>query len=1055
MKQGVLVRQTNSESQLMELSAPAKGLALALDRADEIVSCRYLSCLNQFDVAEVGGGQGVVSVRKIETIAYDKHEKLIDKLTNVYNVLMGAGTCLVYIIVSDGKKCDFYLGARDKDSVKANTHGASLADAFVGNFPGSRMSSALRPQATAKLLESVFKNQYGTRNHVVSVSGVPSLKTDSGEKFIQGMENLIDSMRGKKFSAIVMAEALGNSALQEIRRGYEDLYSQLAPFAMVDVNNGVNESVAKTATHTEGFTEGIMKSLSRSRGTARSTTTTTNKSENYSRNCITSFCVDIFGGKSGSTENTGNSTGVTDNEQTAEQTGEQKSSQKQDATGETDTHGSSKSCQVRLQNKTIQEQLKKIDRTLERLQLCEDLGAWKSAAYFIAEDKKVASIAAHTYNSLMRGKDVAGQPALLNIWEDTPEMVGKLEGVVTALSRFTHPMFGLPSTVGSASSEILVDPAVVVSGAELAQLMGMPTKSLPGLPVMEFAPFGRDVVRHAVENSDRPAICLGNVFHMGEDGTSAVDIDLQSLAMHTFVTGTTGSGKSNTVYHLLNELLKRGLGFLVVEPAKGEYKNIFGGVQGVRVFGTNANLMDLFRIDPFAFGSKIHILEHIDKLMEIFKACWSMYAAMPSLLKQALVRCYEEKGWDVERSVNYEGRIFPGFQDLLRVLPEIIAESDFEGEVKGNYVGALVERVRELTEGIERQVFSGAAVPDDLLFDGKCIVDLSRGLSTETKSLVMGIIVMRMYEYLSSSSTEKGMNQPLRHVTVLEEAHNLLRKTNMQQSQEGSNVQGKAVEMLTNAICEMRTYGEGFVIVDQSPMALDDSVVRNTNTKILHRITTADDYTLVGKSAGVTEEQLPEIPKLRDGVAVVFQNNWLQPVLCHVNRFTDAKPYTYKPQDDGVAKRREQLGVLVKVFFGRRCGMSEKLCANFVSENAEKVVAYWSKAEPSLSRQIPDLISLLKDGRDAIDESSRGRVMAVLNALLPMDVLRGIAYAAKPSNSLSVVERLRVKLRLLIGFKRNQVAELEVLKFLLIGMAEQDHRCDIALKGFLSRYVKS
>lgn len=1058
MKQGGIEQQLRTYPQFAEPIGTAKNLVLALDRADEVVSCRYLACLNQYEVASSEARQGVVSIRKIETIAYDKHERLIDKLTNVYNVLMGTKTTLVYMIVSDGKSCDFYLGARGEDTVRTNTHGSSLKDAFVGNFPGSRMSSVLRPQATAKLLETVLKNQskaQNYKNHVVSVSGVPSLKTEAGDKFIQGMENMLDSMRGKKFSAIIIADALEHAELQEIRRGYEDLYSQLAPFATIDINNGINESEAKTVTHTEGFTEGIMKSLSKSRGTAHSTTTTTNTSENYTRNCITSFFVNIFGGKSGSTENMGHSNGDTVNEQTAEQSGEQKSSQKQDAVGSTDTYGTSKSCQVRLQNKTIQEQLKKIDRTLERLQLCEDLGAWKSAAYFIAEDKKIASIAARTYNSIMRGKDVAGQPALLNVWESSPEMASRLDGVLAALSNFKHPRFHFPSSINGASTDILVDPSVVVSGSELAQLMGMPTKSLPGLPVMEFAPFGRDVVRHVVDVSPRPSVHMGNVFHMGEDGTSRVDIDLQSLTMHTFVTGTTGSGKSNTVYHLLNELLKHDIGFLVVEPAKGEYKNIFGGVPGVRVFGTNANIMDLFKVNPFSFGPKIHVLEHVDKLMEIFKACWSMYAAMPSLLKQAVIRCYEDKGWDVERSVNYDGRIFPGFADLLKVLPEVIAESDFEGEVKGNYVGALVERVRELTEGIERQVFAGEPVSDDILFDGKCIVDLSRGLSAETKSLVMGVIVMRMFEYHSSKSLSKGMNQALKHVTVLEEAHNLLRKTSMQQSQEGANVQGKAVEMITNAICEMRTYGEGFVIVDQSPTALDDSVVRNTNTKIVHRITTSDDYTFVGRSAGATDEQLTEIPKLRDGVAVIFQNNWLQPVLCHMDRFIEAKPYSYESSDDGIAIRREQLGYLVKAAWSRRCGMDEKMLRKFLAEKSEQMTAYWSKEEPMLAHRISELIAAVKSGRDIIDGNDCNGFKGLLRALLPMDVFSKIVCVAKPTNVSVVVERMRVKLRLMIEFQRNQLVELEVLKFMLIEMAEADHRYDVVLQAFRLMYIKN
>ena len=57
---------------------------------------------------------------------------------------------------------------------------------------------------------------------------------------------------------------------------------------------------------------------------------------------------------------------------------------------------------------------------------------------------------------------------------------------------------------------------------------------------------------------------------------------------------------------------------------------------------------------------------------------------------------------------------------------------------------------------------------------------------------------MRLSEHRMSDAT--GMNQPLKHVTVLEEAHNILKRTSTEQSSESSNVAGKAVEMLSNAI---------------------------------------------------------------------------------------------------------------------------------------------------------------------------------------------------------------------------------------------------------------
>ena len=109
----------------------------------------------------------------------------------------------------------------------------------------------------------------------------------------------------------------------------------------------------------------------------------------------------------------------------------------------------------------------------------------------------------------------------------------------------------------------------------------------------------------------------------------------------------------------------------------------------------------------------------------------------------------------------------------------------------------------------------------------------------------MGILIMRLSEYRMSTAGE--MNVSLHHVTVLEEAHNILKRTSTEQNLDDSNVVGKSVEMISNAIAEMRTYGEGFIIADQSPSAVDMSAIRNTNTKIIMRLPDEQDRHLAGK----------------------------------------------------------------------------------------------------------------------------------------------------------------------------------------------------------------
>lgn len=179
--------------------------------------------------------------------------------------------------------------------------------------------------------------------------------------------------------------------------------------------------------------------------------------------------------------------------------------------------------------------------------------------------------------------------------------------------------------------------------------LGLPTRSVHGLPIIEHAEFGRNVPDETVPDADKME--LGKIYHMGREEKADLILNRQAMASHTFVTGSTGTGKSNAVYHLLDEITKDGrTSFLVVEPAKGEYKNVFGSRADVKVFGTNPRETPLLRINPFAFPQNIHILEHIDRLVEIFNACWPMYAAMPAVLKDAIERSYQKVGWDLRNS---------------------------------------------------------------------------------------------------------------------------------------------------------------------------------------------------------------------------------------------------------------------------------------------------------------------------------------------------------------------------------------------------------------------
>ena len=563
--------------------------------------------------------------------------------------------------------------------------------------------------------------------------------------------------------------------------------------------------------------------------------------------------------------------------------------------GTTSTVGSSKNFTITIQDKHILEIQKRIDKQLERIEICESTGLWSTGAYFLSynTDRSTAEIGATIFRSIMQGEQSGVENSAINTWY--PESESKFKNIVSYLGTLSHPLFLYDSPTTDSKIEML--PTSLLSSKELAIMMGLPRKSVPGLPVIEHISMGKEVV--TLNKSDSgDQLKLGCIFDQGiERKDNEVYLDAKSLTQHTFVTGSTGCGKSNTIYYLIKQIRDQTNApkFLVIEPAKGEYKDVFGNEH---IYGTNPLKTPLLKINPFRFPEGVHVLEHIDRLVEIFNVCWPMYAAMPAVLKEAILNSYEDCGWDLYNSTNkFSNKLFPTFADLLNELVLVINTSAYSEEVKSNYQGSLVTRVKSLNNGLCKQIFSGHELGDAKLFDENVIVDLSRIGSQETKSLIMGILIMRLSEYRSNSNIRH--NSELRHITILEEAHNILRRNSVEQSGEGSNVSGKSVEMISNAIAEMRTYGEGFIIVDQSPGAVDVSAIRNTNVKIIMRLPDDSDRKVAGKASGMKDNQVDEIAKLPTGVAVVYQNDWEEPVLCKIGKFEDKEiSFEFHPKED-------------------------------------------------------------------------------------------------------------------------------------------------------------
>ena len=546
-------------------------------------------------------------------------------------------------------------------------------------------------------------------------------------------------------------------------------------------------------------------------------------------------------------------------------------------------YGQSNSKSYTYENYEVKHTIEHIEQQMKRLEESVSYGLWRFATYVISPDYATTDKVASMYLSLTQGKESFVEGTAINKWLSTE--TDKVDGIFGFLRLLRHPIFCKEEAES-------VTATTLVSGVELARSLSFPQKSVSGFPVYQCARFGRNSASINYED----ALQLGNIYHMRNAEKAIINLARNSLTSHVFITGSTGSGKTNTVFKLLEQV---DVPFLVVEPAKGEYKEVFGGYPDVRVLGTNPKISELLRINPFEFPAEIAVSEHIDRLVELFNVCWPMYAAMPAILKDAMIKAYKAAGWDIEYSENsFAEHLIPTFTDLLEQIRLVLNESEYSSDNKSDYTGALVTRVKSLTNGINGMVFTANSIPDTELFDEKVIIDLSRVGSVETRSLIMGILVMKLQEYRMSSS--KPTNNALKHITVLEEAHNLLKRTSTEQSSESANITGKSVEMITSAIAEIRSYGEGFVIVDQAPGLLDMAVIRNTNTKIIHRLPDQMDRELVGKAAGLNDQQIDELAKLECGIAAIYQNDWIEPVLGKIYEFSPVQKKSIQYTDSKI-----------------------------------------------------------------------------------------------------------------------------------------------------------
>jgi hypothetical protein len=411
----------------------------------------------------------------------------------------------------------------------------------------------------------------------------------------------------------------------------------------------------------------------------------------------------------------------------------------------------------------------------------------------------------------------------------------------------------------------------VLTAKELARLAQLPSDSYDGYDVKKQNDFE---VSTLVFEDTEAQWTMGKKFARNVLTETEVVFPYKNLRQHCLISGITGSGKTNTVMSLLKN---SPVPYLIIEPTKQEYRHLLSIDKNIKVFTPGNERLSPIRLNPFYFPKGISVMSHIDSLKAVFMSAFSMYASMPNILEQCLYSIYQKLGWDLNTSINvfatnnlsYEH--YPTLTLLYDEIDEYLDNSGYAEEQKSNIRAALLTRIKSLMTGSKGKLLNTTESLDfSELLQSKTIIELEEIADEDDKALIMGLFFIRLSEQFKIEA-DLVLDADLKHFTIIEEAHRLFKNHSENQNPEVANTKGKAVEFFCNILSEIRSKGEGIIIVDQVPTKLAPDALKNTDSKIIHRLVSQDDAEYVAQALAISkDEDLLFLSQLKRGEALFF-----------------------------------------------------------------------------------------------------------------------------------------------------------------------------------------
>ena len=462
--------------------------------------------------------------------------------------------------------------------------------------------------------------------------------------------------------------------------------------------------------------------------------------------------------------------------------------------------------------------------------------------------------------------------------------------------------------------------------------------SLPHLVTAEeMAPFAVLPVLYPGENLEMPKETVPppqDGLLIGKDILGhEIFLPWRHLAKHAFLAGRPGSGKTNTMMYLVSEIYKAGIPVLVLEPAKKEYRVLttLPGMKNISLFSPCANSMFPIHINPFEFPIGMKLADHINRLLDVFNGTFELDPPFPMLLTEGIQNCYERLLW-LPGMINSGELEYPTMSMLYAEIDKLLDKYKYGDEVRDNLKSVLQVRIGSLMAREMGDIFDvprSTFRPEEWL-NKSAVIELA-SLGTAPSNFMILMLMTLIREVLDIKAYEPGPDKKPRHIVFLEEAHNLIANTSVQ---EGGKTDPKisATAYITKMLAEVRALGEGIVIADQLPTAMAPEVIKNTSLKIGLRLTSQDERELLGSTMSADGVQMEKMGVFTPGYCLVSYEDLLKPFEMQIPEFKGDDVINDKqlldcalPNSNYHDNMRESAMIMKSKFEKRKAPLDEKV----------------------------------------------------------------------------------------------------------------------------------